>query len=127
MKGHMRDAAIRHHQEGGVHGLFGNLDLTSEQKSAIEALRLSFMKDIKPLQDQVFSKRGDIRLLWMQPSPDKDKILSLRNDMRKVRDQIEDRATGYRVDAFNTLTPEQKSKVRSFFSMHGRGFGQGRE
>jgi Spy/CpxP family protein refolding chaperone len=119
----MRGGAIQHHQREAVGGLFNHLDLTSEQKAKIEALRLSFIKDIKPLQDQMFSERGDIRLLWMQPTPDKAKISSLRKDMRNINDQIEDRATGLRVDVFNTLTPEQKSKAKAFFFVHGFGPG----
>src|SRR3990172_3754081 len=86
----MRRGVIQHHQRGAVGGSFNQFGLTSEQKAKIEALQLSFIKDIKPLQDQMFSKRGDMRLLWMQSTPDKEKILSLRKDMRKIRDQIED-------------------------------------
>ncbi len=124
-RGHMRGEAIRHHQRGEVHGSFNKLDLTGEPKAKIEALHLSFIKDIKPLEDQMFSKRGDIRLLWMQPAPDKEKILSLRKDMREIRDQIEDKATANHVDVLNILTPEQKAKANAFFLAHGFSQGMG--
>ena len=114
-------------QEGGrqevIHALYGRLDLTAEQKTKIEALRNSFLRDIKPLQDQMFSKRGDLRLLWLQTSPDKEKILAVQKDIRAIRDQLQDKAVAHRVDAYNLLTPEQKEKAKSFLGGQGPGRG----
>jgi zinc resistance-associated protein len=109
------------HQEGN-YALYGKLNLTAEQKARIETLRNAHLRDIKPLQDQMFSKRGDLKLLWLQTDPDKEKILAVQKDIRAIRDQMQDKAVVHRVDVFNILTPEQKEKAKAFFG-HGPGPG----
>jgi Spy/CpxP family protein refolding chaperone len=49
----------------GVQGL----NLTAEQKTKIGDLRTAHLKDIKPIQDKLHSKAGDLRLLWLEKSP----------------------------------------------------------
>ncbi len=117
----MRDDFRRPGQ--GRNELRANLNLSDEQKAKIKALRLTLLQEIKPLQDQRFSKAGDLRLSWLQPAPDKDKIVALRKEMRQIRDQIADKKTAMRVEFFNILTPEQQEKVRSSFA--GQRFGRG--
>jgi Spy/CpxP family protein refolding chaperone len=73
----------------------------------------------------MFSKRGDLRLLWLQTTPDKEKILAVQRDLRAIRDKIEDKVAAHRVDVFNILTPEQQEKARSFAGGHGPGHGMG--
>ena len=106
-------------QQEGPQAWYGRLNLTPEQKVKIEALRVAFLRDIKPLQDQMFSKRGDLKLLWLQSTPDKEKIVAVRKDIRAILDKIQDKAVAQRVDAYNILTPEQQQRVKAFFSGHG--------
>jgi len=105
-------------RQEGIYALYGKLNLTVEQKSRLDALRNAHLRDVKPLQDQMFSKRGDLKLLWLQTNPDKEKILAVQRDIRTIRDKMEDKAVAQRVDAFNVLTPEQQEKARAFFSGH---------
>jgi Spy/CpxP family protein refolding chaperone len=120
------------HMEGqrcGNHMPFlDKLNLTDEQTAKIKSLREAYLKDVKPLQDKMFSKRGDLKLLWLQTNLDKEKILAIRKEIRVLRDQIEDKATAHHVDVFNLLTPEQKNKIQAagrgpFFGpcMEGKG------
>ena len=60
----------------------------------------------------MFSMRGDLKLLWLQQNPDKERILAVQKEIRVIRDQIQDKATAHRVDVFNVLTPEQQDKAR---------------
>jgi Spy/CpxP family protein refolding chaperone len=122
-RAHMMPEKAR--QQEGIYALYGKLNLTAEQKAKIETLRNAFFRDIKPLQDQIFSKRGDLKLLWLQANPDKEKILAVQRDIRAIRDQIQDKAVAHRVDAFNILTPEQKEKANAFFGGHGPGHSMG--
>lgn len=120
--------AMGRQAKAGGYALYARLNLDGEQKAKLEALRLAHLKDIKPLRDQLFSKGGDLRLLWLQPVPDKANILAAQKELRNIRDQIADKATAHRVDAFNILTPEQKEKARAFAAAHrfGRqGAGRG--
>ena len=99
------------------------LNLTSEQTAKINSLREAHLKDMKPLQDKMFSKRGDLRLLWLQQNPDQDKILAAQKEIRTIRDQMQDKMTVHRLNVLKVLTPEQQEKLKAFGP--GRGFGSG--
>ena len=100
------------HDRGGKAGPGDNLNLTDDQKASIKTLREAHLRDVKPLQDQMFSKRGDLKLLWLQQNPDKEKILAVQKEIRAIRDQMQEKATAHRVDVFNILTSEQQDKAR---------------
>jgi len=108
---------------GDFHGPAG-VDLTTDQKAKLNGLRDAWFKDIKSLQEKMFTKRDELRNLWLEKSPDQGKIAAAQKEMRAVRDQMEDKMTAYRLDALKILTPEQQEKVKS--SAPGRGFGQRR-
>jgi len=103
--------------------VISGLNLTDEQASQIKALRDTFLRDIKPLQDKMFSKRGDLKLLWMKENPDQEKIAVTQKEVRDLRNQIEDRMVQQRLEVFKVLTPEQKEKLPS--NGPGGGFGPG--
>jgi Spy/CpxP family protein refolding chaperone len=99
------------------------LNLTAEQTARINALREAHLKDVKPVQDKMFSKRGDLKLLWLQKNPDQKKIAETRKDIRTLRDQMEDKRDTHRLDVLKVLTPEQQEKWNAY--RPGRGFGPG--
>ncbi len=100
------------------------LNLTPEQSAKINALREAHLKDMKPLQDQLFSKRGDLRLLWLEKNPDQEKIAAAQKEIRNLRDQMIDKRTAYRLEVFKVLTPAQQEKFKAACS--GMGFGPGK-
>jgi len=116
-------------ERGGARGPCGGrdagaylqeLNLTPEQSDRIAALREAHLKEVKPLQDKMFSKRGDLKLLWLQKNPDEGKIKATQKEIRVLRDQIEDKQSDFRLAAMKVLTPEQQAKIKSRF---GHGWG----
>ena len=107
---------------GGFQGP-ARLNLTAEQTAKIKGIRDAQLKEMKPLQKQVFTKRDEIRKLWLEPNPDEAKITAAQKEMRSLRDQMEDKITAFRLAAAKVLTPEQKEKIGSFGQ--GRGFSHG--
>jgi Spy/CpxP family protein refolding chaperone len=99
------------------------LNLTPEQTAKINALREANLGDTKPLRDKMYSKRGDLRLLWLQTNPDQNKIMAVQKEIRALRDQMQDKMTAYRLEVLKVLTPEQQEKMKSF--RMGRGGGPG--
>jgi len=97
------------------------LNLTAEQTAKIKELREQRLKDIKPLQDKIFSKRGDLRLLWLEKNPDQKKILALQKEIRDLRGQLQDKTTNMRLSVYNLLTPDQKDKIKTAFTGKNRG------
>jgi Spy/CpxP family protein refolding chaperone len=102
------------------------LNLTTEQTAKINSLREAHLKDVKPLQDKMFSKRGDLRLLWLEKNPDQAKIAAARKEIRSLRDQMQDKRDAYRLQVYNVLTPEQQTLFRSSCPGFGAGMGHGR-
>jgi len=60
----------------------------------------------------MFSKRGDLRLLWLQTSPNQAKITAVQKEIRNLRDQIQDKRTSQRLAVFNVLTPNSGPRLR---------------
>ncbi len=94
------------------------LNLTAEQISKIRAMDEQFVRETKPIQDKLYSKSGDLKILWMERTPDQQKINALQAETRALRDQMQDKATAHRLAVLNVLTPEQRDKVQMY---GGRG------
>jgi protein CpxP len=99
------------------------LNLAPEQTAKFKEMRDAQWKELKPLREQMFTKRDEIRKLWLEPNPDQAKITAAQKEMNSLRDQIQDKTTALRLDALKTLTPEQQDKLRSSLSESGRGCG----
>ena len=110
---------------GGYYDLAAvpGLNLTAEQTAQIRNLREAHLKDIQPLQNKLYGKRGELRLLWLQQSPDQGKILAVQKEIRTIRDQMQDKMTIQRLNILKVLTPEQQERMKAFGQ--GRGFGPG--
>ena len=106
---------------GPDRSVLSQLNLTPEQTAKINALREANLRDTKPLKDKMFSKRGDLKLLWLQKNPDQSKITAAQKEIRALRDQMQDKMTVYRLDVLKVLTPEQQEKLKA--SRWGRGPG----
>lgn len=112
----------------GDFGGYEGLNLTADQKTKMNELRDTHFKEVKPLRDQMFTKRDELRKLWLEPNPDQAKIAAAQKEMRAVRDQMQDKMTAFRLDAVKVLTPEQREKAKTFAEGYaaGRGYGPGR-
>ena len=88
-----------------------NLDLTAEQSEKIMALREAHMKKMPPLRIQVYTKRAELRLLWVQTNPDPVKIKALQKEILDLRGEMQDKSTDYRLAFRSILTPEQLTKL----------------
>lgn len=100
------------------------LNLTADQKTKLTDMRKSHLKEIKPLQDKMFIRQGDLRLLWQEKNLDQAKITALDKEIRAIRDQIHDKRTSYQWAVYKLLTPEQREKLGNL-GPGGYCFGQG--
>jgi Spy/CpxP family protein refolding chaperone len=100
------------------------LNLTAEQTAQLRNLREAHLRDIQPLQNKLYSKRSELRLLWLQQSPDQGKITAADREIRALRDQLQDKMTSHRLATFKILTPEQQTKLQAYGA--GRGYGSGK-
>ena len=110
---------------------FNQLNLTPEQKTKLNELQEKQWKDTVSLRNEMQTKRLELRTLWTAPNPDKNKILAKQKEVSELRDKLQAKATDFRIEARNVLTPEQAAQVGTFgpamgFGGGGRGFGRGR-
>ncbi|MHB8828634.1 MAG: Spy/CpxP family protein refolding chaperone [Syntrophales bacterium] len=90
------------------------LDLTVEQMQKISSLREAYLKEIKPLQDQLYARSGELRLLWLARTPDQEKIIVLQKEGMNLRDQLIEKMDAYRLEVRKVLTPEQLMKAQFY-------------
>ena len=108
-----------------------DLNLAGEQAQKLNALRDAYLRELKPLQEQMNNKRSDLRLLWLERAPDRQKIEAAQKDMQILRNQLREKGSAYWVEAQKILTPEQQTKIKSYdaglghSSRFGNGAGRG--
>jgi len=107
------------------------LNLSAEQSEKIRGLRESFIKETTPIRTQLFTKKTEMRLLWIQTSLDADKIRATQKEIQVLMGQMQEKTTDFRLAFRNLLTPEQTSQLlaqdvgRGPGSDWGRGKGSG--
>jgi zinc resistance-associated protein len=95
---------------GGKGPALAELNLTAEQSEKIRALRESHHREVAPIRNQLFSKRAELRLLWMQTDPDPARIKAMQKEVLDLMGQLHEMKTDYRLGFRKILTPEQLSK-----------------
>jgi Spy/CpxP family protein refolding chaperone len=115
-----------------------NLNLTGEQEEKIRALGEAHQKEVAPLRMELYKKRTELRLLWMQDNLDANKIKAKQKEIHELRGKLQEKRTDFRLNFYNTLTPEQRTQLilrkyargRHGFQgprggLHGHGPGKG--
>jgi Spy/CpxP family protein refolding chaperone len=109
----------------GMMAGFSGLNLTADQTAKMNTLRDNHWKDVQPLRDQMFTKRNELRNLWLEPNPDPAKINAAQKEVNLLRDQMAEKRTAFRLSTLNILTPEQKAEYQRNFRDGGFGPGMG--
>jgi Spy/CpxP family protein refolding chaperone len=118
---------------GGMLHALNDLNLTPEQTTKVQALREAHLKDITPIQNQLFAKKNELRLLWTQANPDAAQIQAKQKELGELQIQMRANATSFMLDVRKVLTPEQQAKLSTMGPgmgpgmgrHHGRGHGRG--
>ncbi|MEO0137461.1 MAG: Spy/CpxP family protein refolding chaperone [candidate division WOR-3 bacterium] len=92
------------------------VDLSPEQKTQLENIRIETRKNIIPIKSQIELKEIELQQAMKSDNPDKDKILKLSKEIHELEWQIKKLNIEERLKINSILTPEQKEKIR----MHKR-------
>jgi len=101
-----------------------DLGLTPEQSQKLQTLMEAYLKEITPLQNQLFSKKAELRLLWSESTPNQEKIMAKQKEINGLQQQLQTKATQYQLETRNVLTPEQQAKACNSGAGYGRGAGR---
>jgi Spy/CpxP family protein refolding chaperone len=108
---------------GPAYGIPPIPNLTAKQSAQIQALRDGFLKEIEPLQKELYTKATELRSLWSSPSPDRDGITARQKEIFSLQSQLQQKATNLGLDIRKVLTPEQLAQLLAF--SQGARFGPG--
>ena len=123
-------------RHGSMHGEkswgYGKrLNLTPEQKARFQELRRKFIRENAQLIGGLVAKRLELKSLWTDPKADSQAILAKERELRDLKNRMKDKVIQYRLEARNSLTPEQIEKLALMGGMgrrgmmgHGRGMGR---
>ena len=104
-------------------GQWNKLNLTPEQKAKFQELHRKFIVENAQLIGGLVAKRLELKSLWTDPKADSQAILAKEKELRDLKNRMKDKIVQYRLEARNSLTPEQIEKLGM---MGGMGFGFGR-
>ena len=83
--------------QGMGHGMC-LMNLTPEQAGQAFDMRQKFMNDTRELRKQMLVKRAELRELWKAKDPDKAKIEAKQKEVNAVRDQLQAKATAFKLE-----------------------------
>lgn len=90
------------------------LNLTPQQEIKLNALRGKFLDETIFLRSEISKNLLELRILWKNPNPDKDKINTQKKEIMELYTRFQIKATENRLEAQTFLTPEQVEKLPVF-------------
>jgi hypothetical protein len=66
---------------------------TPEQSEELRSRQESYLKEITPLQSDLFSKKMELRLLWAQANPDQKKVMAKQREINELQQEFQEIAT----------------------------------
>ena len=109
---------------GMGHGMKGMMQLTPDQAAKAFDPRQKFMNDTADLRKQMFVKQAELRQLWQAKEPDKAKIAAKQKEINTVRDQLQEKATAFKLDMRKDF-PDMAGDAGCCPKMGGGGKGPG--
>ena len=104
----------------GPHGM-GMMNLTPEQAGQMFDLKQKFMNDTAALRKQMVMKRAEMAALWQAETPDQNNIKAKQKELSALRDQMQEKAMAFRLEARNICPMGGKMGGK----MGGMGMGGG--
>jgi Spy/CpxP family protein refolding chaperone len=96
-------------QPGGcLNAYFGIMDLTPDQKTKIDDLKLQHMKVVTPLKDQLKEKQAKINTLLDADNSDPIAINTAIDEFTNITNQLIKKKAEFQISIRNILTDKQK-------------------
>lgn len=97
-------------------------NLTAEQKTKIQALRVKHQKEVTPLKNELAEKRAHLHTLNSVEKPDINAINKTIDEMSALQTKIMKSNASHRIEIASNLTEEQKV----FFNSHQGKMNRGK-
>jgi Spy/CpxP family protein refolding chaperone len=93
-------------------------NLTAEQSAQVQALQQAYLKEISPLQQELFAKGMELRSVWASPNPDQAVITAKQKEIFDLRSRLQEKAYNLGLEMQKVVPPEQRGTFGP-----GPGFG----
>ncbi len=104
-----RDDGIR--GLGGLGPCFDHLNLSSDQRSRIEDLRLAARRDVVRARGDLAKARADLLALMLDPKSQRAEIERAADGLQRTRSAMQDRVVRARLDVRDVLTVDQRQSL----------------
>jgi len=98
-----------------------DLNLTPAQRKEVAQFRLSWQEGTVDLRGQLMKKEIELKKLWLEETPDRDKIYILIHEITGIQAEIQKKAIDFGLQLKEILTPEQGERLLGKFSLTGFG------
>ena len=96
----------------GHHARLTELGLTEEQRAAFDSIRARYLRDMRPLWEELHQRRRELTDLVLSDQPDSARIRQLVDRISSLQVEMELRSLRFFRDLRGVLTPEQLRKFR---------------
>lgn len=83
----------------------GIANLTPEQQAKILALQQAHLEKVTPIQQELFTKKTELRSLWLTQNPDQGRINALNQEIFNLVDQLQQETIKLRGDILKVINP----------------------
>jgi len=80
-------------------------NLTPEQSEKILALQQAHQEKITPIQQELWSKKMELRGLWLTQNPDQAQVSALQKEVFDLIDQMQQESSKLRAEILKVITP----------------------
>jgi Spy/CpxP family protein refolding chaperone len=102
------------------------LNLTKEQQDKLSELRKRQWAETKPLRDEMYQKRQEMRQLWANPSADDVTITAKQKELNALQQKMQEKMVQFKLEQRRVFTPEQLNKMKDLPQGFGKGRGHGK-
>ena len=95
----------------GIEKIMRHVDLTGDQREQLEELQREHRTEMKPLKQEMRTRRQQMREYWTAETIDEGAIWALDAEMAPLRQQIHQMRLGHRLQVMAVLTPEQRAEL----------------
>ena len=111
----------------GYGGYYGNL--TSQQRSKLDTLTQKYYDETRGLQDQIWTKSGELNALLSSANPDMDKAKALQKEISDLQAKMDEQTLTYQLEARKIAPDQRLGYGYGWYGHHmgayGRGMGYG--
>ena len=80
-------------------------NLTADQAAQMQTLRESFLKEVSPLQSEMFTKKSEMRTLCAASNPNEGNISTLQKELLVLQGKMQEKRLQFNLESRKIVNP----------------------